>query len=94
MTCSLCHAKDHTFRRCPKRPGATVRMDVPGEAAEVVMRDVLRPIITACMHAPNIVEAIALSAYLQGALDGGRPDVAAATAALCVALPETGDHVA
>jgi hypothetical protein len=71
---------DHNYRRCPKRPGATVTADVPLAVAEVVLRDVLRPIIVACMHAPNIVEAVALSAYLQGALDGARPEVLAAKA--------------
>ena len=80
MACSLCRADDHNYTRCPKRPGATVRMDVSADAAEVLLRETLRPIIRASVFAPNLLETVALSAYLQGALDGRSREVDAALA--------------
>ena len=70
MACSLCRAEEHNYTRCPKRPGSTVRMDVSADAAEEVLRETLRPIIRASVFAANLLETVALSAYLQGALDG------------------------
>lgn len=80
MACSLCRATEHNYTRCPKRPGSTVQMDVSADAAEVVMRETLRPIIRASIFAPNLLETVALSAYLQGALDGRSEDLTAALA--------------
>ena len=80
MACSLCRADDHNYARCPRRPGATMRMDVSADAAEVLLREMLRPIIRASVFAPNLLETIALSAYLQGALDGRSGDLDAALA--------------
>ena len=80
MACSLCRSPEHNFARCPKRPGTTRQIEVSAESAEVLLREQLRPIIRASLWAPNLLETIALSAYLQGALDGRSPEVAAALA--------------
>lgn len=78
--CSLCRAGDHNYTRCPRRPGATRPIEVSADAAEVLLRETLRPIIRACVFAPNLLETVALSAYLQGALDGRSEEATAALA--------------
>lgn len=78
MACSLCRTPDHNYTRCPKRPGSTRHVEVPADAAEVVLRETLRPIIRASVFAPNLLETVALSAYLQGALDGRSEELTAA----------------
>lgn len=83
MACSLCRSREHNYSRCSKRPGTTRHIEVAEEQAEVLLRETLRPIIRASVFAPNLLETIALSAYLQGALDGRSRelDVALAEAA-------------
>ena len=78
MACSLCRSAEHNYSRCPTRPGATRTIDVPEALAEVVLRETLRPIIRASVFAPNLLETVALSAYLQGAMDGRSPELAVA----------------
>lgn len=83
MACSLCRAQDHNYTRCPKRRGLTRHIEVPADHAEVLLRETLRPIIRASLYVPNLLETVALSAYLQGALDGRSEE-------LDVALAEAG----
>lgn len=78
MACSLCRAEDHNYTRCPKRPGLTRHIAVPADHAEILLRETLRPIIRASVFAPNLLETLALSAYLQGALDGRSEELNAA----------------
>lgn len=78
MKCGICRVEGHGARRCPKRSDATVRVDVPRGSAEIVLRERLRPLIRACAWDENMLQALMLSCYLQGALDGQRPEVAAA----------------
>ena len=56
-------------------------MDVSADAAEILLRETLRAIIRASVFAPNLLETVALSAYLQGALDGRSKELDAALAA-------------
>lgn len=80
MACSLCRVQDHNYTRCPKRPGLTRHIEVPTDHAEVLLQETLRPIIRASVFAPNLLETVALSAYLQGALDGRSEEAKAALA--------------
>jgi len=82
MACSFCRSAEHNYTRCPKRPGATRHIEVPAESAEVLLRETLRPLIRASVFAPNLLETVALSAYLQGALDGRSQEVTTALAEL------------
>jgi hypothetical protein len=61
-----------------------VRISVPAAEANVVLLDRLRAIARACAWEANVLEAIMLSCYLQGAMDGRTPEVTAAIRALGV----------
>lgn len=76
--CGYCRLVGHTARHCRKRPDATVTIDVPEENAEQILRDRLRPIQRAAVWDENMMRAVMLSCYLQGALDALTPEVQAA----------------
>lgn len=59
----------------------TILVPMPPEAAEHVWLVRLRAIVWACGKDDNVLRAVALSCYLQGALDALTPQFAAAHAA-------------
>jgi len=70
--CGRCKEPGHTGKTCPRNPESTWRMDVPPDMAEIALRRV-RPFIRANGWAPNFLESLMLSCYLQGALDARTP---------------------
>lgn len=76
MRCGRCRRPGHSWKRCPQNPESTVSVDVPQDAAEILLRDRLRPLLRAAAWSTNLIDTLMLSCYLQGALDGRRPEVA------------------
>lgn len=75
MRCGRCREVGHNAGHCPTRPDATVRIEAPGDYAETLLHERLRPLIRPCVSAPNMLESLMLSCYLQGAMDARRPEV-------------------
>ncbi len=70
--CGQCHVVGHTAKTCPKDPWACTRIMVPAEAAEIALERV-RPLLRAVSYEKNILDALMLACYLQGALDAQDP---------------------
>lgn len=70
--CGRCHVVGHTAATCPKDPWACTSIMVPAEAAEVALTRV-RPLLRAVSHEKNVLDALMLACYLQGALDAQDP---------------------
>lgn len=85
--CGHCHALGHSGRICPKNPESTVRVEIPERHANVVWAERLSGIWRAASYDPEPIRSAMLGAYLQGALDGRRPET---DAALTAALAESG----
>lgn len=68
MKCGLCHREGHNATTCPKNPERTERIEIPVTTADVVMNR-LRPVFRACVYDDNVLRAVMLSCYLQGAQD-------------------------
>jgi len=70
--CGRCHVVGHTSATCPKDPRACRRIMVPAEAAEVALERV-RPLLRAVAYEKNVLDALMLACYIQGALDAQDP---------------------
>jgi hypothetical protein len=80
--CGICREVGHTARTCRQRPDATMHCPLPADAVMQVWYDRLRPIWRAASYDLNPIRSAMVSAYVQGALDTRRPEVAEAMRAL------------